>query len=754
MRYALCLVCFICLPLLSRSVPLGWASYFGGTDDEYGYAIACDPAGNVYIAGSATSSSHIASVGAYQTTYGGLGDAFLAKFNSSGVLQWATYFGGSGIDQANGIACDSTGNVYITGLTNSLSDIASSGAYQTSKGGSGTDHDAFLAKFNSSGSLQWATYFGGSGDDEGDAVTCDTSGNVYITGMTSSTSNIAGSGSYQTSMGGAEDVFIAKFNTSGQVQWSTYYGGLYGEQGNSIACSASGNIFITGYTYSANNIVTPGAYQTVLDTFSAENAFLSMFNSSGFLQWGTYFGGNLPDEGFAVVCDTAGNVYMGGSTSDTGLSTTSSFQPSIAGGQDGYLAKFNDSGHIQWSTYYGGTSYDEITSLAMDASGNIYAGGSTQSTSGIATAGNYQTTLAAGGDGFVIKFNAAGQRLWGSYFGGNTAFDYINGVSCDGNGDVFFTGYTASDTDIATAGSHQSHRLSNGYTAFIGKFSADTSVRINQPFTDTVLCAGTSFNLDYSVSTNFDAGNIFTAQLSDVTGDFSSPVTIGSVSAVSSGTIACTIPGNAQSMSYRIRIYASNPPDTSDDDQYNIQIDTGGSAHVSISSNPAIPVSGQPAIFTATAVNGGTSPFYQWRKNGVAISGATSNPYTGTFVTGDVISVVVHSNRPCTSPDSATSNSETAEPLGVNNLANEVDNVVVFPNPNDGAFTVEGSLKNGNYTIEMINVAGQTVYNSVINVNKSILETRLNLDMPTGVYMLLIKSETGMQTGKQVILGK
>jgi len=754
MKHVVYIIFMVCLPLLSRAVPLGWATYFGGTGDEYGYSVATDPSGNVYIAGSATSSSHIASVGAFQTTYGGLGDAFLAKFNSSGLLQWATYFGGSGIDQANGLACDSAGNVYITGFTNSNSGIASSGSYQPNKGSAGTDHDAFLAKFSTSGALLWATYFGGSNDDEGDAVACDASGNVFITGITESSSGIATLGSYQTTFGGVQDVFVAKFNASGQIQWATYYGGTKSEQANSIATDPSGDVFITGFTYSDSMIATAGAYQTTIDTFSAKAAFLSKFTSAGYLKWGTYFGGNSPDEGYAVVCDTSGNVYMGGETSDTGLSTIGSFQPSIAGGQDGYLAKFSDSGTIVWSTYYGGTSFDEITALAIDDSGNIYAGGATESASGIASGGSYQTSLWAGGDGFVTKFNSSGSRLWGTYYGGNTALDYMQGLSCDHNGDVFFAGYTASDTGIATPGSHQYHSLTSGYTAFLGKFSADTSVRINQPFTDTTLCAGASFNLNYTVTTNFDAGNVFTAQLSDANGNFSSPVTIGSISAVSSGFIACSIPGTAQGMAYRIRIFASKPADTSDDDQYNIQIDTNGSAYVSITSAPSIPVAGLSAIFTATVTNGGTSPAYQWRNNGANISGATSNPYTGTFALGDHISVIIYSNRPCTSPDSAKSNTETVTSLGVQNIAGQADNISVFPNPNEGAFTIKGPVQNAHYSIALINVLGQTVYNKSLDINNSLMETQLALDIPAGLYTLQIDADTGAQIIKQVVISR
>lgn len=354
MRHFVSIVVLVCISISSQATQLGWASYFGGTSDEYGYSIATDPSGNVYIAGSATSTSHIATTGAHQTIYGGLGDAFLAKFNSSGTLQWATYFGGAGIEQANGVACDTAGNVYITGYTNSTSGIATGLAYQISKGGTGTNENAFLAKFSSSGSLLWSTYLGGSGNDEANGVACDISGNVYITGVAESTSGIATSNGYQQSIGGLQDVFVAKFNSGGQIQWATYYGGTYAEEGNAIACDIYGNVFVTGYTFSDSNISTTGAYQLVHTSTSDKDAFLARFDSSGALKWGTYFGGSLFDEGYSVACDTNGSVYMGGQTSSSGLLLTNSYQANIGGNVDGYIAKFDTSGTMQWGTYYGG----------------------------------------------------------------------------------------------------------------------------------------------------------------------------------------------------------------------------------------------------------------------------------------------------------------------------------------------------------------------------------------------------------------
>ena len=756
MKHFIGVALIILMPFTSHAVHLAWASYFGGSSDEYGFSSATDPSGNVYIVGNATSSSGVATAGAFQTAYGGIDDGFLAKFNSNGVIQWATYFGGSSIDQANAVACDAYGNVYITGVTKSTSGIATSQAYQTTKGGTSAGDDAFLAKFNASGSLIWSTYFGGSDDDEGDGISCDANGNVYITGQTLSTANIATSGAYQNTMGGVQDAFVAKFDSSGQIQWSTYYGGYYADRGNSISCDGSGNVFITGYTFSSNGIATTSGYQQTQGSNWAKDAFLAKFNSTGILQWGTYFGDSLLDEGFSVKCDASGNIYMGGITANGGLSTAGSYQPGLAGSEDGYLCKFSINGQLLWSTYYGGSSYDEITALALDNAGNIYIGGSTQSSSGVATAANYQSSLVGGGDGFLAKFNASGQRIWGTYYGGNSGQDYVFGLSTGLGGSVFFTGYTGSTSGIATPGAYLSSAPSSGYSTFIGKFSADTAVSIVQPFTDTLLCRGASFTLHYTVNNNFQSGNVFTAQLSDVFGTFLSPVNIGSVTALTSGTITCTIPTitlptYTPGTGYRVRIYATNPSDTSEDNGISIKIDTTTTPSVNISSSPAVPVVGADT-FTAVVSNAGTTPTYQWKNNAVNISGATSSTYIANLTAGDHITVLVHSSLPCSSPDSSLSN--TLSLLGLEKISSGFADLNLFPNPNKGVFTIKGVVANDIYNLTITNTLGQVVFSKQLIVANGLLETSITPGIPGGIYTVQLDNSNASRSFTKLVITK
>ncbi|MFO0436750.1 MAG: SBBP repeat-containing protein, partial [Sphingobacteriaceae bacterium] len=149
------------LPYLIDPVVRLWGTYYGGSGIDYGNSCTTDTLGNVYMAGATVSNTNIATAGAHQTTFGGIFDAYVVKFNSAGVRQWGTYYGGSGDDGGFFCTTDVSGNVYVSGETDSNTNIATAGAHQTAFGGG--NYDAYLVKFNSAGVRQWCTYYGGSG---------------------------------------------------------------------------------------------------------------------------------------------------------------------------------------------------------------------------------------------------------------------------------------------------------------------------------------------------------------------------------------------------------------------------------------------------------------------------------------------------------------------------------------------------------------------------------------------------------------
>ncbi|MDA7744752.1 SBBP repeat-containing protein, partial [bacterium] len=332
-----------------------WGTFYGGTGYDKGRSCATDTSGNIYLAGQTRSNSGIATTGAHQTTYGGSEDAFLVKFNSSGVRQWGTYYGGTAYDYGYSCATDGSGNVYLAGASPSTTGIATTGAHQTTYGGY---RAAFLVKFNSSGVRQWGTYYGGTGEEYGNSCATDASGNVYLSGYTTSTTGIATTGAHQATYGSSGDAFLVKFNSSGVRQWGTYYGGTSYDYGYSCATDGSGNVYLAGASPSTTGIATTGAHQTTFGGY--RDAFLVKFNSSGVRQWGTYYGGTGEEYGNSCATDASGNVYLAGdATSTTGIATTGAHKTTMGGVRDAFLVKFNSSGVRQWGTFYGGTGYDK-----------------------------------------------------------------------------------------------------------------------------------------------------------------------------------------------------------------------------------------------------------------------------------------------------------------------------------------------------------------------------------------------------------
>ena len=193
----------------SSQYTLNFSTYLGGNNYDQGNGMAIDTNKNVYVIGE-TTSNNFPTKNAYNVTNGGNGDVFITKFDSANNLVFSTYLGGNNIDWGNKIVIDDNGNSYITGYTSS-NNFPTKNAYNATFGGGSFYGDAFVAKFNSSGSLVFSTYFGGSDNDQSNGIAVDGNGNIYITGQTVS-SNFPTKNSYQTTIGGSREAFIAKFS--------------------------------------------------------------------------------------------------------------------------------------------------------------------------------------------------------------------------------------------------------------------------------------------------------------------------------------------------------------------------------------------------------------------------------------------------------------------------------------------------------------------------------------------------------------
>ena len=397
----------------------------------------------------------------------------LALIIDPAVRIWGTYYGASAIEQIRGGAADSREFMNVVGYTTTTTGtlFASTGAHQGTFGGS--LQDAIIAQFDSTGQRVWGTYLGGTQADEALACATDSQNNLYVTGYTRSSTTptvFASISAHQTTHGGgADDIFLIKFNANGVRLWGTFYGDQSEDDGHACAVDPNGNPFLVGFTRSTINISTTGAHQT--SHAGDGDVVIVKFDTAGVRQWATYYGGPKVDRPYACAADHLGNIYVTGNTDSitnhSGISTVGSHQPNPGGGtRDAFLLKMDGNGVRQWSTFYGGNTEDEGRACATDASGNVYLGGHTRSAIGIATPGAHQTTYYATRDAYVAKFNAAGNRLWATYYGGGLG-EWMGAMSTDAAENLFFAGSTTSTDSISTPGAFQTAKVSVQDDAFL-----------------------------------------------------------------------------------------------------------------------------------------------------------------------------------------------------------------------------------------------------------------------------------------------
>ena len=385
---------------------LQWGTYYGGTGGtDVAYDIALDPSGNVYIGGrsNTTSGTAIATSGSHQQTNGGGDDAFVAKFNASGVRQWGTYTGGTSSDYGYAVAVDNAGNVALGGYYSSSNNNNVSTPFAQQPTIFSTP-EGFVVKFNTNGTKLWGTFYGGENVDYVFGMDFDASGHLYFTGWTYSSVNIASSGSHQSSNanpGGAPEGYLVKLDgAQGTRLWGTFYGGTSTDYGQSVACGDSNMVFLAGFAYSNSGIASSNAYQSSIGS-GTPDLFLAKFDSLGNREWGTYNGGNGADQmttgGHYLAVDFNNNAYITcyTSSSSSGMADGGIYN-SQQGSTDHAIAKFNTSGDRVWGSYIGGSSVDYGYGIAADNLGNIYLCGRAVSSNNMTTSGAYQTSPFSG----------------------------------------------------------------------------------------------------------------------------------------------------------------------------------------------------------------------------------------------------------------------------------------------------------------------------------------------------------------------
>ncbi|MEP0775986.1 MAG: SBBP repeat-containing protein [Acidobacteriota bacterium] len=444
---------------------LDYSSYLGGSGMDRAFAVALDATGNIYVTG-VTNSANFPTRGAFQLALAGSEEVFVTKLNPTGSdLVYSTYLGGTSNDRGEGIVVDGSGNAIVTGWTQSTN-FPRQSAFQNTYG---SNSDGFVTKLNANGNgLIFSTYLGGDSADYAFHVATDTAGAAYVVGYTES-NNFPVANAFRSTRAGDRDAFVTKLSPAGAMVYSTYLGGSARDEGYGITVGSGGEAYVTGHTAS-NNFPVANAFRATYGG-GTYDAFVTKFSPTGSsVMFSTFLGGSSDDYGTAIAVDGAGQAYVAGYTWSTNFPVLNGAQMSNAGARDVFVVKFAAAGtSLAYGTYLGGTTNDYAYGLAISGSGHAYVVGETASANFPIWQG-HQTTYGGGSaDGFLAALSPSGSALEYSTFLGGSQLDYAWGVAAAG-GSVVVAGQTAS-SNFPVANAYRSTFAGGADDAFVARVS-------------------------------------------------------------------------------------------------------------------------------------------------------------------------------------------------------------------------------------------------------------------------------------------
>jgi hypothetical protein len=401
---------------------LEYATYVGGSANDFGGPMDFGSDGSLYLALDTRSSDFPIWANAADPTYAGNSDAAVVRLSPSGAdLLYSTFFGGSGFEGVYGMEVGANGEATVTGETESADLLTTSGAFQTSFGGEG---DIFAFRVNAPGTaVVWSTYVGGSGYEFVRRLAVDAAGSICITGTTYSPNLPTTAGALRETWDGVGDAYVVKLSDDGsQLLLCTYLGGSSFDYGQDIALDANGSIYVSGSTESLDLPGTATAFQRGHGG-GTEDAFVAKLNPGGdSLAWASYLGGSQNESLFALALDRTGNVYGTGRTSSPDFFTTfDAFQAAYGGGaSDAILIRLSADGSVlRYSTFLGGPGEEAGTPVLVDAAGRVYVTGSSSLPGFPTTAGAFQTAHLGGSDAFALTLDATPAAPEGMFVSGS-----------------------------------------------------------------------------------------------------------------------------------------------------------------------------------------------------------------------------------------------------------------------------------------------------------------------------------------------
>ncbi len=360
------------------------------------------------------------------------------------VLVSSELIGGSNADEAHAVAVDAQGAVYVAGWALS-NDFPGRERDEDGQGRRG-EKDAVVFKLDKNGSeLQWVTFLGGEGNDEGHAVAVNTAGEVFVAGETESEDLPTTRDAYSRAFGGDVDAFVVRLSADGSsVHWATYLGGSAADRALGLALGSDDSPFVVGSTQSADFPASPGSFQE--ERPGGRDAFVTKLDGQGtVLVYSTYLGGVRDDEGRAIAVDENSHAYVAGRTDSADFPLTSAAHDLRKNDADGFVTKLGLGGHPLFSTFLGGSREEEIRAIAVGAEREAWVGGWTQSSDFPVTLDAYQSASRSQRDGFLTRLTESGGSLsWSTYLAG-AGEDEVLGLALDGLGTLWVVGRTSSE---------------------------------------------------------------------------------------------------------------------------------------------------------------------------------------------------------------------------------------------------------------------------------------------------------------------
>lgn len=397
----------------NSDLTISWVALAGGSGNDYCHSATLDQNNDIWLCGETNSNNFYVTTNTIQkSNNGGAADCAAVKLSKDGIILFSTYMGGQGYESFVDVCVDKNNDAWFTGRTQSADFPLTGDASDKSLN---ELYKSPIVKISGSGNLIYSSYYGGSTSGKltlADCIASDSNDNIIIAGYSNSSNIPLGTGNYQLSNNGLYDSFIAKFNSSANLLWGTYIGGVSNDYGSSLVIDNEDNIILNSYVASIGNNVFNSTLQP--NNKGALDNYLTKFDPNGILLWSTYLGGqNKEGEDYGALNKIGGNVCVNSKndiflicrTNSTNINTTDdAYSKNLIGDYDAFIAILDKNSELRYATYFGGSGYDNVGDIALLNDSSFVITGHTRSNN-FPLINSYKTNRDLSfSDGFIALF--------------------------------------------------------------------------------------------------------------------------------------------------------------------------------------------------------------------------------------------------------------------------------------------------------------------------------------------------------------